>query len=132
MPIDFDNQWTSNVALILGYVNARNREGQVYPIWATCLGFETLMYITSGFADNVSVFTEVFGQDGKTCPMIVQSEESELLQSLSMDEYTDATTGDGIFFFHHRWAILHETFKSNDAWQLMWNLVSTSKTPDGT
>ena len=80
MPIDFDNQWTSNVALILGYVNARNREGQVYPIWATCLGFETLMYITSGFADNVSVFTEVFGQDGKTCPMIVQSEESELLQ----------------------------------------------------
>ena len=49
-----------------------------------------------------------------------------------MDEYTDATTGDGIFFFHHRWAVLLENYNSNENWKNMWNLVSTSKTPDGT
>ena len=78
MPIDFNNQWTSNVAYILEYANKKNREGQVYPIWATCLGYETFMYITSGSSDNTTVFTEVFGQDGKTCPMILQGENSEL------------------------------------------------------
>jgi hypothetical protein len=39
MPIDRDNQWTSNIAYILDYANKQNKAGNPFPIWATCLGY---------------------------------------------------------------------------------------------
>lgn len=41
------------------------------------------MYISSGQQDNTTVFTEVFGQDGKTCPLIVKNQDSRLLRTLN-------------------------------------------------
>ena len=130
--MDLSNQWTSNIVYIMEYANKKNREGQIYPIWATCLGYKTLMFITSGSTDKKTVFTDVTGQDGKTCPLIVQNENSELLHSLNTYEYNDAITGDGIFFFHHLRAILLETYHSNKIWKDVWNLISTSKLENGT
>lgn len=89
------------------------------------------MYITSGQTDNTTVFTEVFGQDGKTCPLIIKNHDSRLLRSLNNPEYTDSVNGDGIFFFHHRWSVLEKTFINNLNWTSFWNLVSTSKTTSG-
>ena len=57
MPIDVNNKWTSNVAFILNYAMKQNDAGNPYPIWSTCLGYETLMYLTSGSDDNTTVFT---------------------------------------------------------------------------
>ena len=48
MPIDNNNHWTNNIETIFGYANKKNREGTPYPIWATCLGYQAMMYITSG------------------------------------------------------------------------------------
>jgi hypothetical protein len=86
MPIDIDNQWTSNTAFILEYANKQNLQGNPYPIWATCLGYETVMYIHAGIKNNMSVLTEVFGQSGKTCPLVVKNSNSILLKSLNAQE----------------------------------------------
>ena len=59
--------------------------GNPFPIWSTCLGFQAMLYITSGQTDNTTVFTEVFGQGGKTCPLFVKNEDSELLKTLSSE-----------------------------------------------
>ena len=105
MPIDISNQWTSNFNYIVEYANKKNREGIIFPIWATCLGYETFMYITSGSTDNTTVFTEVFRQGDKTCALEVRETNSELLRSLSPQEIEKVTSDDGLFYFHHRWAI---------------------------
>lgn len=131
MPIHWSTDWTNKTAYIFEYAKKQNRQGNVYPIWATCLGYETIMYITSGQTDNTTVFTEVFGQDGLTCPLIVKNHDSKLLRSLSNPEYTDAVSNTGIFFFHHRWSVLEKTFVNNLNWTSFWTLISTSKTASG-
>jgi gamma-glutamyl hydrolase len=131
MPIDWSTDWTKKTAFIFEYAKKQNQAGNVYPIWATCLGYETIMYITSGRTDNTTVFTEVFGQDGLSCPLIVKNRDSKLLRSLNNPEYADAVNGDGFFFFHHRWSVMEETFNKNSNWTSFWNLVSTSKTNYG-
>jgi gamma-glutamyl hydrolase len=50
---------------------------------------------------------------------------------LNNPEYTDAVSGDGIFFFHHRWSVMETTYNKNSNWTNFWNLISTSKTTYG-
>lgn len=57
MPIDWVTDWTQKMSFILEYAKKQNKAGNVYPIWATCLGYEAMMYITSGQTDNTTVFT---------------------------------------------------------------------------
>lgn len=83
MPIHWSTDWTNKTAYIFEYAKKQNKLGNVYPIWATCLGYEAIMYVSSGQTDNTTVFTEVFGQDGLTCPLIVKYQNSKLLRSLN-------------------------------------------------
>lgn len=105
MPIDRDNQWTSNIEYIFNYANKQNDNGNPFPIWATCLGYEAVLYLFSGRKDNMTVLTEVFGQKGLTDPLIVKNNNSVLLKSLNAKEYQEVTTGQGLLWFHHRWSI---------------------------
>lgn len=105
MPIDRDNQWTSNIEYIFNYANKQNDNGNPFPIWATCLGYEAVLYLYSGRKDNMTVLTEVFGQKGLTDPLIVKNNNSVLLKSLNAKEYQEVTTGQGLLWFHHRWSI---------------------------
>lgn len=57
MPIDRNNLWTQNVQNILDYANEQNDKGNVFPIWATCLGYQTIMYLTANRNDNMTVLT---------------------------------------------------------------------------
>lgn len=61
MPIDIKNQWTSNTKYILEYAMDQNNQGNVFPVWATCLGYEALAVITSLNSDNMTTLTRVHG-----------------------------------------------------------------------
>ena len=52
--IDFNmkNKWTQTADHILKYAINQNKNGNPYPVWGTCLGFELLVYLTSGYDDN--------------------------------------------------------------------------------
>lgn len=131
MPIDKDNLWTSNMQYIFDYANKQNQQNNPFPIWATCLGYEAALYLFSGRKDNMTVLTEVYGQKGLTDPLIVVSNNSALLKSLTPKEYQDVTTGNGLLWFHHRWAITLETYRNTAGINSFWRLISTSKTADG-
>ena len=93
MPIDRDNLWTSNVQNNIDYANKQNDKGNPYPIWATCLGYEAIMYLFSGEKDNMTVLTRVEGQHGLPGNLSVKSNNSVLIKSLSAEEYKEVTQG---------------------------------------
>lgn len=50
-------------------------------------------------------------------PLIwVNRGESRLLRSWTEEEIRDASSGEGVFYFSHRWSIKLETFKNYPAW----------------
>jgi len=111
MPIDKNNQWTSNIQYIFDYANKQNDKGNPFPIWATCLGYEAVMYLFSGREDNMTTLTRVNGQRGLPCNLTVKNSNSILLKSLSAQEYKEVTTGNGLLWFHHTWAITLKTYQ---------------------
>lgn len=131
MPIDIDNQWTSNIKHILDYATKQNDLGNPYPVWATCLGEQAVLYVYSGRKDNMTTMTHVNGQRGLRGNLTVTNKNSVLLKSLSAEEYTEATTGQGLLWFHHNWAITLDTYKATASINQFWKLVSTSVTQDG-
>ena len=89
--LDFDNEWTMKVAFIIEYAKEQNRQGNPYPIWATCLGFQAVMYVTSGLESNATVFSDIEDQDEVVRPLKVLYRDNQLLNSLNTQEYEDAT-----------------------------------------
>lgn len=131
MPIDLDNQWTSNMKHILDYAIQQNDNGNPFPIWGTCLSEQAMLYITSGIKDNMTTISHVNGQRGLRGNITVVNPGSVLIKSMSKEELQQATTGEGLFWFHHNWAITLDTFKNNPKLNSFWKLVTTSVTQDG-
>lgn len=131
MPIDKNNQWTSNIQYVFDYANKQNDKGNPFPIWATCLGYEAVMYLFSGRADNMTTLTRVNGQRGLPCNLTVKNSSSILLKSLNAQEYKEVTTGNGLLWFHHTWSITLKTYQETPSINKFWKLVSTSWTQDG-
>ena len=50
------------------YANDQNDKGNPYPIWATDLSYEAILYLSSGRKDNMTVLTNVGGQVGVPQP----------------------------------------------------------------
>jgi len=50
---DIKNRWTANADHIVKYAMESSSRGNPFPIWGTCLGFELLAYLTSGYDKNV-------------------------------------------------------------------------------
>ena len=131
MPIDSDNTWTSNIQYIIDFAIKQNDQGNPYPIWGTCLSYEAVMYLYSGRKDNMTTLTHVNGQRGLPCNLTVKNRNSVLLRSLSDQEYVKVTTGSGLFWFHHNWAVTLENYQNTPGINQFWKLVSTSVTQDG-
>jgi gamma-glutamyl hydrolase len=128
MSIDISNQWTANTKYILEYAMDQNNKGNVYPIWATCLGFEALAVITSQVRNNMSTLSRVHGEEG-THRLTLTVQNSTLFSGMSKNLLDDITAGDGLYYFHHNWALLTSTFKSSVPLSNFWTLVSTSVSP---
>jgi hypothetical protein len=83
MPIDSDNQWTSNIQYIMDFAIKQNQRGNPFPVWATCLGYEAVMYLFSGEKDNMTTLSRVYGQRGLRDNLTVTNRNSILLKSLN-------------------------------------------------
>jgi gamma-glutamyl hydrolase len=114
----------------MDYATYQNDQGNVYPVWATCLGYETVMYLYGNQKDNMTILTQVYGQDGLTCPLKIITGVSDILQSLPSNVLEKATSNDGLYYFHHTWAVLASTYYQNPGINSFWKLVTTSFTKD--
>jgi hypothetical protein len=95
------------------------------------LGYEAVMYLYGNQKDNMTILTQVYGQDGLTCPLKIISNNSEIIKSLPSNVYDKVISGDGLYYFHHTWAVLASTYYSNSGINSFWKLISTSTTKDG-
>jgi hypothetical protein len=89
------------------------------------------MYLFSGRADNMTTLTRVVGQRGLPGNITVKNSNSPLIKALNAQEYKEVTTGKGLLWFHHTWAITLKTYQDTPSINKFWKLVSTSITEDG-
>ena len=132
MSINQDKNWTAHTKVVVDYAKRQYDLGNIFPIWATCLGYYTVMFAcTNGQTDAYNFLTGVTGEHGIVHPLIIKDSDSKLLKSFTPAQLNEATTGDGVFFFSHSWSIRPETFTKYPSWVEMFKIIATSKTSYG-
>jgi gamma-glutamyl hydrolase len=118
---DIKNRWTSNANYILQYAIQQNDKGNVFPIWGTCLGHQLLGFLTNNFQSPLSAIR------GQTAVLntikFPNADKGTLFSDMSAQLMTKLTTGQGITYFNHHWAITSETYANNKRLNDFWKLI---------
>ena len=126
--IEFDmkNKWTQTADHILKYAIDQNKKGNPYPIWGTCLGFELLAYLTSGYDDKC-----LSGVRGETAVKntIKITDQSYLYDNLSDNLKYNLQNGQGILYFNHNLAVKTDYFYNSPSMKAFWKMTSVSNSP---
>jgi hypothetical protein len=77
----------------------------------------------------MSTLTRVHSEDGSTRKLVLTVQNSTLFSDMPKSLLDDITTGEGVYYFHHNWAVLTSTFKNSIPLNNFWTLVSTSTSP---
>ena len=54
MEFNMNERWTKNADAIVKYAMDQNDRGNVFPIWATCLGFQLMTFLTGGYINTLT------------------------------------------------------------------------------
>lgn len=124
---DIKNRWTSNANYIFQYAIQQNDKGNVFPIWGTCLGHQLLSFLSNNFT---SPLTAVRGQTAVLNTIkFVTTDKGTLFTDMSDKLIAKVSTGQGIAYFNHHWAISRTTYdnnkKLNDFWKLIGETTSS-------
>jgi len=104
-----------------------NDEGEVFPIWATCLGFETVATITN---NGEPILKRCNSYDQALPLELVDGWEwSSLLGQADSEIITDLTSLPVTANFHH-WCLTPENFTKFEL-DKFWNILSTNEDSDG-
>lgn len=75
MPFAVDDKWTMNANTIFQFAKEQNQQGNVFPMFGSCLGLQLMTYLSVGF--NNSVITDTPNDEGVTHPIYLTNEKSE-------------------------------------------------------
>lgn len=126
--INIGNKWTANADHILKYAMAENKKGNPFAVWGTCLGMELVTYLTSGY--DSKWLSPVTGESGVVNKLALKN-PSYLYDDLSDDLKTLLSTGKGLVYFNHVWAVSLSYFQSNPKLTSFWNIASTTTSSGG-
>jgi gamma-glutamyl hydrolase len=121
--ISIDNIWTQNADYILKYAINQNKKGNVFPVWGTCLGWELIAYLTSGY--DRSILSPVRGEDSIINTVSIRT-PSYLFDDLSANLKNKLQNGQGLLYYHHSYAVLATTYQNNERLRSFWNIASTT------
>lgn len=99
-----------------------NKKGDYFPVWGTCLGFEQLMYLTSGKTQLSSTNTSGvalplnFTQEVKGSRMF-KAFPPDLLSALSSEPLTENS---------HHWSLATLTYSTDDDLRRFYKVLSTN------
>ena len=102
------------------------QQGEYFPIWGTCFGFEMLMFVVGGFTrlkryDAHGLFPITFTQEGRTSHMFGSMRPS-YLNYLETRKSTSQ---------NHEYGISVADFLANDHLRRFYNILATSVGEDG-
>lgn len=126
MSFSLTNQWTRNADLILKYAKEQNDAGNPFPVFGTCLGFQLLSYLTSGY--NSSILTRVNGDEAIIHPLFLLN-DGYLFSTFTSAQRAKLTQGAGLMYFNHLWAVSTDTYNTNVNLKNFWNLIATATSP---
>lgn len=117
------HRWTANADHILKYAMESNKRGNPFPIWGTCLGFELLAYLTSGYDSNV--LGKISNETAVTNTIQIL-EKSYLYDGIPDNIRYNLQNGEGIVYFNHGYAVHTSYFKTSTKLKDFWSLTSIS------
>jgi len=129
--IDFTQRWTQNAQFILNWAMKENDAGRVFPIWAVCLGYETLAVITSGNTNNMTTLSRVRGEINvlNTMKFVNHLDKGYILGDMTDRQIQKLTTGQGVMFYDHNWIVSMDTYNSNQNLSTFWKVITESTSP---
>ncbi|XP_027259275.1 gamma-glutamyl hydrolase isoform X3 [Cricetulus griseus] len=97
-------------------------DGDHFPVWGTCLGFETLSFLVSGenlltLTDTVSISLPLNFTEGALQGRMFQSFPAELLVSLALEPLTAN---------FHKWSLSVKNFTENKKLNKFFNILTTN------
>ena len=123
MEFSMNNRWTKNADAIVKYAMEENDRGNVFPIWATCLGFQLMSFLTGGYVDTL---TRVQGDGAIVLPINIKMPSSYIYSAMTPYQIEKMTKGGGILYYNHNWAVTVNTYNTNQKLKNFWNMVATS------
>jgi gamma-glutamyl hydrolase len=124
-PIDITQRWTLNAKFILEWAIKENDAGRVFPVWGTCLGYETLAFLTSGNNNNMSTLSPVRGEvDVLNTMKFISSDKGYVLGDMSDRLISKLTTGQGVMYYNHHWIVSMDTYNSNKNLNTFWKVIT--------
>ena len=108
---------------------AANKQGDYFPIWGTCLGFQTVSVLAAGNRSLLSPFT---GVDGVSIPLTLTAaaNASRLLTGAPARVMNTLTTEDSTVNLHH-WGVTPSAYADNPKLDAFFELLSTNVDSNG-
>lgn len=100
-----------------------NKNGDYFPIWATCLGFETLHCLTA--KDDSVVTSQISVDQALTLNFTEKAVTSRLLSGLSPALYKSLSS-EKITYNHHSFGISANTYKTVKSLNTFYDVLSTN------
>lgn len=126
MDFDINSRWTKNADIVFKYAIEQNKMGNPFPVIGICMGHQLLAYLTSQYNDTI--LSRVHGDNlGIVLPLNFTN-DGYLFSTFNSVQKDKTIKGNGIFYYHHNWAVTMDTFDSNRYLKSFWNLVATTTT----
>lgn len=122
--ISIKNKWTQNADYILKWAINENKKGRVFPVWGTCLGWELLAYLTSGY--DSKVLSSVRGESGVRNTLLIK-QDGYLYSDLTPTLKYNLQNGQGVTYFNHVFAVSTAYYQSSQELKSFWEVTSTTK-----
>ena len=93
----------------------------MFPIWGTCLGHQLLAFLSNNLTYPL---TAVRGQTAVLNTIkFVTADKGTLFSDMSDKLISKVTTGQGIAYFNHHWAVSRDTYDNNKNLNGFWKLI---------
>lgn len=121
--LNINDRWTKNADAIVKFAKEENDKGRKFPIWATCLGFQLMTYLTGGYKNPL---TRVMGDSAIVMPINITAPHSYLFSAMTPTQINKMTKGGGVLYYNHNWAVTLHTFNNNQLLKNFWNVTATA------
>lgn len=121
--ININNLWTKNADYIVKYAMNENKKGNVFPIWSTCLGWELMAYLTSGY--DSKILSSVRGEQAVINRISIKN-PGYLFSDIPTSVKNSLENGVGIVYFNHLYAVSSSYPTTNEVFRNFWNIAATS------